>query len=178
MGELKKIMNGDYSNEFKYAQKMGRYGLTKMPPLIITCAITGAIHGAEVNPNLPETKEAQVQSTYDAYNAGASMVHIHARNPKNLAFNTSDVNDYKQTVHIEFSLYFLLSTIGSLLILFRNNLSYFTSIIIANSLMVIGSILLTIGIRKIYKRKKTTLLYLIPFTMFFILMIYYTYYDF
>ena len=52
-----------------YLDKVGRYGLAKMPPLIVTCAITGGNQGKEANPGLPETLEEQVQQTYDAYNA-------------------------------------------------------------------------------------------------------------
>ncbi|MEM3004015.1 MAG: 3-keto-5-aminohexanoate cleavage protein, partial [Candidatus Bathyarchaeia archaeon] len=50
-----------------------------MPPLIITCAITGGWQGKEANPNLPETPEEQAKSTFEAYEAGASIVHVHAR---------------------------------------------------------------------------------------------------
>ncbi|MEM3017749.1 MAG: 3-keto-5-aminohexanoate cleavage protein, partial [Candidatus Bathyarchaeia archaeon] len=53
-----------------------------MPPLIITCAITGGWQGKEANPNLPETPEEQAKSTFEAYEAGASIVHVHARDPK------------------------------------------------------------------------------------------------
>jgi len=52
------------------------------PPLIICCAITGGVHGAEANPNLPETPEAQADDMYKAYKAGATAVHVHARDPK------------------------------------------------------------------------------------------------
>ena len=47
--------------------------------MIITVAITGGNAGKERNPHLPETPEEQVVSTYEAYNAGASAVHIHVR---------------------------------------------------------------------------------------------------
>ena len=51
-----------------------------MDKLIITVAITG---GASPTSNiyLPKTPEEQVQATLEAYNEGASVVHIHARNP-------------------------------------------------------------------------------------------------
>ena len=48
------------------------------PPVILSCAITGGVHGKEANPDLPVTPEEQAESTYDAYKAGASIVHIHA----------------------------------------------------------------------------------------------------
>lgn len=47
--------------------------------VIITAALTGAFHGKEANPNLPEQPHEIAQAAYDAYNAGASIVHIHAR---------------------------------------------------------------------------------------------------
>lgn len=74
---------GDVRDTVRYIEKMSRGGVTKMPPLIVTCAITGGLHGKELNPNLPESAEEQEQQAFDAYNAGASMVHIHRRNPEN-----------------------------------------------------------------------------------------------
>ena len=69
----------------------------KWPPVIITCAITGGVHGKAANPNLPETPEEQADSTYEAYKAGASMVHIHARNPNmNYATNAECGEDFLQ----------------------------------------------------------------------------------
>ena len=79
-----------------YLDSVARYGLTKMPPLIVTCAITGGNQGKEANPGLPELLEEQVQQTYDAYNAGASMVHIHRRDPQNPAVMCKTAEDYKE----------------------------------------------------------------------------------
>jgi uncharacterized protein (DUF849 family) len=45
-----------------------------MEKLIITCAITGGMHGKTANPNLPEQPEEQIRETIDAWNAGASIV--------------------------------------------------------------------------------------------------------
>ncbi len=58
------------------------YEKFEMPPLIITCAITGGWQGKEANSSLPETPEEQAKSTFEAYEAGASIVHVHARDPK------------------------------------------------------------------------------------------------
>jgi 3-keto-5-aminohexanoate cleavage enzyme len=52
-----------------------------MDKLIITVAITGG-GSPSSNPYLPKTPKEQVTATIDAYNAGASVVHIHARNPE------------------------------------------------------------------------------------------------
>jgi len=63
----------------------------ELPPLIITVAITGGIQGKELNPNIPETPDEQAKHAYEAYKAGASIVHIHVRDPKtNYATPTSD----------------------------------------------------------------------------------------
>ena len=52
-----------------------------MEKLIITAAITGGA-SPEGNTYLPKTPKEQIQATVDAWNAGASVVHIHARNPE------------------------------------------------------------------------------------------------
>lgn len=50
-------------------------------PVIITVAITGSIPRKKDNPTLPVTPAEQIESTHAAFEAGASLVHIHARNP-------------------------------------------------------------------------------------------------
>jgi len=69
----------EYRNPYEW---MRRIRTSSLPPVIVTCAITGGIQGKEANPNLPETPEEQVQQTYEAYKVGASMVHVHARDPQ------------------------------------------------------------------------------------------------
>ncbi len=49
-------------------------------PCIITVAITGALPTKEDTPAVPVTPEEQIESTHEAYEAGASLVHIHVRN--------------------------------------------------------------------------------------------------
>jgi 3-keto-5-aminohexanoate cleavage enzyme len=51
-----------------------------MEKLIITVAITGG-SSPQGNPYLPKSPKEQIQATVDARNAGASVVHIHGRNP-------------------------------------------------------------------------------------------------
>jgi 3-keto-5-aminohexanoate cleavage enzyme len=50
-------------------------------PAIITCALTGGIHGKEANPNLPEQPDEIVAQGVAAAQAGAAILHVHARNP-------------------------------------------------------------------------------------------------
>lgn len=50
-------------------------------PAIITVAITGAVPRKADNPAVPVTPSEQIESTHKAYEAGASVAHIHVRNP-------------------------------------------------------------------------------------------------
>lgn len=59
----------------------------KTKKIIITVAQTGAFHGKESNPNIPITPDEIALSAYDCYNAGASIVHIHARDKEGLSTN-------------------------------------------------------------------------------------------
>ncbi|MBN1316347.1 MAG: 3-keto-5-aminohexanoate cleavage protein, partial [Anaerolineales bacterium] len=69
----------DFCNSYEW---INRVRGSSFPPLIVCCATTGGIHGKESNPNLPEMPEEQVEQTQAVYEAGASMVHLHARHPE------------------------------------------------------------------------------------------------
>lgn len=47
--------------------------------VIITVAQTGNFQGKDANPAIPEQPDEIITSAYDCYNAGASIIHIHAR---------------------------------------------------------------------------------------------------
>jgi 3-keto-5-aminohexanoate cleavage enzyme len=51
-----------------------------MRPVVIAVAITGSVPRKKDNPALPVTVEEQIASTRDAYQAGATLVHLHVRN--------------------------------------------------------------------------------------------------
>lgn len=51
-------------------------------PVIITCAITGAIHTPSMSPYLPVTPDEIAQASIEAAEAGASIIHLHARDPE------------------------------------------------------------------------------------------------
>jgi len=69
-----------------------RYPSTE--PVVITCALTGGIHGKEANPNLPEQPDEIVEQGVAAWRAGAAILHVHARNPDGP--NTMDPVIYQQ----------------------------------------------------------------------------------
>jgi uncharacterized protein (DUF849 family) len=49
-------------------------------PCIIAVAITGSVPRKKDNPALPVTVAEQIESTHAAYEAGATLVHVHVRN--------------------------------------------------------------------------------------------------
>lgn len=50
-------------------------------PVVITVAITGALPRKKDSPAVPVTPAEQIESTHEAFEAGAALVHIHVRNP-------------------------------------------------------------------------------------------------
>ena len=52
------------------------------PKAIITCAPTGAIHTPSMSPHLPVTADEIAHAAIEAANAGAAILHLHARDPK------------------------------------------------------------------------------------------------
>jgi len=63
-------------------------------PVIVTCALTGGIHGKEANANLPEQPDEIVAQGVAAVEAGAAILHVHARNPD--GSNTMDPEIYQE----------------------------------------------------------------------------------
>jgi len=50
--------------------------------VIITCAVTGSIHTPTMSPYLPVTPDEVAEQAIGAAEAGAAILHLHARNPK------------------------------------------------------------------------------------------------
>ena len=50
--------------------------------VLITCAVTGAIHTPTMSPHLPVTPDQIAESAIGAARAGAAIVHLHARDPR------------------------------------------------------------------------------------------------
>jgi uncharacterized protein (DUF849 family) len=50
--------------------------------VVITCAVTGSIHTPSMSPHLPITAEEIADAAIGAAEAGAAVVHLHARDPK------------------------------------------------------------------------------------------------
>jgi uncharacterized protein (DUF849 family) len=50
--------------------------------VVITCAVTGSIHTPSMSPHLPVTAAEIAEAAIGAAEAGASIIHLHARDPK------------------------------------------------------------------------------------------------
>ena len=50
--------------------------------VVITCAVTGAIHTPSMSPHLPITPAEIARASIEAAEAGASIIHLHARDPE------------------------------------------------------------------------------------------------
>ena len=50
--------------------------------VIITCAVTGSIHTPTMSPHLPVTPDEIADQAVEAAEAGAAILHLHARNPE------------------------------------------------------------------------------------------------
>ncbi|WP_340316243.1 beta-keto acid cleavage family enzyme [Rhizorhabdus argentea] len=57
--------------------------MKKTDKVIITCAVTGSVHTPSMSPHLPITADEIARDAIAAAEAGAAMLHLHARNPAN-----------------------------------------------------------------------------------------------
>jgi len=55
--------------------------MTDRRKVIITCAVTGSIHTPTMSPHLPITPQEIADAAVGAAEAGAAIVHLHARDP-------------------------------------------------------------------------------------------------
>ncbi len=56
--------------------------MAKSRKVIITCAVTGSIHTPTMSPHLPITPDEIAAGAIEAAEAGASILHLHARDPE------------------------------------------------------------------------------------------------
>ncbi|MEX1143160.1 MAG: 3-keto-5-aminohexanoate cleavage protein [Thermoleophilaceae bacterium] len=77
MSELSDSATWSFGDTYETVERLRR----GMPPAIITCALNGGVQGKEAHPAIPETPEEIAAAAAEAYEAGASIVHIHGRHP-------------------------------------------------------------------------------------------------
>ena len=83
---------------------------------IITCAVTGAIHTPTMSDALPYTSDDIARQAIDAAEAGASILHLHARNPDDgsVSINPDDFTQFLQRIKQSTDAVVNISTGGSL----------------------------------------------------------------
>lgn len=85
-----------------------------MQKLIITAALTGAEVTRENQPNLPVSPDEIAQDAYECYKAGASIVHIHARDNEGKPTQSYDVyKEIKEKIEEKCNIIFQPSTGGA-----------------------------------------------------------------
>jgi uncharacterized protein (DUF849 family) len=71
--------------------------MAKQNKIIITAAVTGATHTPSLSPYFPGTPEQIIEDAVKAHQAGAAVVHVHARNPEDCK-PTPDIGIMKDIV--------------------------------------------------------------------------------
>lgn len=66
-----------YAETFPFLERL-EHGF---PPAILSVSVNGALQGPESSPHIPETVAEITSAVGEAYDAGASIVHLHARDP-------------------------------------------------------------------------------------------------
>jgi uncharacterized protein (DUF849 family) len=71
--------------------------------IIITCAITGSIHTPTMSPHLPVTPDQIADQAVAAAKAGAAVLHLHARDPKDgrPSFDPAVYRQFLHRIHAE-----------------------------------------------------------------------------
>ncbi|MDI6755076.1 MAG: 3-keto-5-aminohexanoate cleavage protein [Thermodesulfobacteriota bacterium] len=69
-----------------------------MEKVIITAALTGAATRKEQNPTVPYTPQEFAEESYKCWKAGASIVHIHVRDPQT-GFPTAEIPKIRDTIN-------------------------------------------------------------------------------
>jgi len=90
--------------------------MSKQQKTIITCAVTGAIHTPTMSDALPYTYDDITHQANEAAEAGASILHLHARNPKDgsPSVNPDDFQPFLQRIKQANDAVVNISTGGSL----------------------------------------------------------------
>jgi 3-keto-5-aminohexanoate cleavage enzyme len=79
-------MSNEYKHLWNYVDsyEFMEHTVSGLPPMMICVACNGGVQGKEYSTALPETADEIADSVAEAYDAGASMVHVHARQPERL----------------------------------------------------------------------------------------------
>lgn len=83
-----------FTNSYAFQERI-RGG---MPPVMIVAACNGGVQGREANDAIPETPDEIAASVGAAYDEGAVMVHVHARDPHDLTRCATDPAPWREVL--------------------------------------------------------------------------------
>ena len=81
----------DYTNQREYVNRIS----VGMPPVIISAVVTGG-HQQSENPAVPVTAEEQADAAAEVFAAGATIIHIHARQPDDPTQDSHEAAHYRE----------------------------------------------------------------------------------
>jgi 3-keto-5-aminohexanoate cleavage enzyme len=79
----------NYADSYEWMKRAGKF-----EPLIVSCAVNGGVQGKEAHAAIPETADEVAEAAAGACEAGASIIHIHGRDPNRLWDCTGDPGVY------------------------------------------------------------------------------------
>ena len=81
----------DYTSQREYVRRISE----GMPPVIISAVVTGG-HQKSENPAVPVTAEEQADAAAEVFAAGATIIHIHARQAEDPAQASHEADRYRE----------------------------------------------------------------------------------
>ena len=81
----------DYTNQREYVKRISE----GMPPVIISAVVTGG-HQQSENPAVPVTAEEQADAAAEVFAAGATIIHIHARQAGDPTQSSHEADRYRE----------------------------------------------------------------------------------
>ena len=81
----------DYTNQREYVRRISE----GMPPVIISAVVTGG-HQKSENPAVPVTAEEQADAAAEVFAAGATIIHIHARQAEDPTQASHEADRYRE----------------------------------------------------------------------------------
>ncbi len=81
----------DYTNQREYVRRLSE----GMPPVIISAVVTGG-HQKSENPAMPVTAEEQADAAAEVFAAGATIIHIHARQAEDPTQASHEADRYRE----------------------------------------------------------------------------------
>ena len=81
----------DYTNQREYVRRVSE----GMPPVIISAVVTGG-HQKSENPAMPVTAEEQADAAAEVFAAGATIIHIHARQAEDPTQASHEADRYRE----------------------------------------------------------------------------------